>query len=106
MEYRDDDGYPTDAVLEKITNWSHTDKFVHLMEFVKDIWWQADWGWQEYNTKDYKNRHEITYDISTGGWSGNESIISALQDNRLFWMFCWEQSKRGGHYRFKVLTEN
>jgi hypothetical protein len=106
MENLDDDGYPTDAVLDKITNWSHTDKFVHLMEFVKDIWWAADWGWREYNTKDYNNRDEITYDISTGGWSGNESIINALQDNRLFWMCCWEQSNRGGHYIFKVLTEN
>jgi hypothetical protein len=104
MENLDDDGYPTDAVLDKIR--SHTDKFVHLMQFVKDIWWQADWAWMEYNTKDFHGRDEITYDISTGGWSGKEIIINALRDNRLFWMCCWEQSNRGGHYKFKVLTEN
>lgn len=37
---------------------------------------------------------------STGGWSGNESIIGAMQKNRMVWNFLWEQSRRGGHYVF------
>jgi hypothetical protein len=37
--------------------------------------------------------------ISTGGWSAHEEIISELADT-MFWALYWEQSNRGGHYKF------
>jgi hypothetical protein len=41
-------------------------------------------------------------ELHTFGWSGNESIVDALDKNVLFWMTCWEQSNRGGHYKFEI----
>ena len=36
----------------------------------------------------------------TGGWSGNEDIISALKANTMFWMMMWQSSDRGGKHVF------
>jgi len=88
--------YPTEQELEKIEKWPHND-FRGLMDFIHDIWEFAEWGWSEKKLKD-----AIEYDISTGGWSGNEDIIRALEKNPLFWTMCWEQSRRGGYYIFHV----
>jgi len=90
----DSDGYPDDLELQRIREWSVED-FTGLMEFVRALWKWNDWGWSLKGNK---------YDISTGGWSGNESLISALEGNMMFWMMCWHQSRRGGHYIF-ILPE-
>lgn len=93
----DDDGYPTDEALEIIERWP---MFEHksLFEFIHGLWWHSDWGWQEENI-DGATR----YSLSTGGWSGNESLIHALKSNHNFaWTLTWYQSQRGGHYIFEV----
>lgn len=92
----DENGYPTEETLEKITLWSHKDGFENLLHFISKLWRYPPYIRQE-GKKWY---------ISTGGWSGNEDIIRALQDNRLFWSLCWYQSKRGGHHIFEVKNEN
>ena len=88
----DADGYPTEAELRRIRKWPHDD-FVGLMEFVKSLWYLRDWGWSQRGRR---------YSISTAGWSGNEDMIGALQDNFMFWACCWLSSRRGGHYRFTL----
>ena len=90
----DEDKYPTDEALTRIEQWSHKDGFRALMNQVKAIWTYADAGyWTEKGTEIH---------ASTAGWSGNESIIGALQRNHIFWALCWVQSRRGGHYIFEV----
>jgi len=94
----DKDGYPEDHELEKIKNWNTLiDGYDSLMEYVRKRWKYSDCG--------YFSIDNGKYDISTGGWSGNEDIIIALQQNYMFWMFCWEESKRGGHYKFELPTK-
>lgn len=98
MEYYDDD-YPSDESLDAIKNWQ-LNQYIELMNFVKEIWKYPDWGWEESNHPE----GGVLYTISTGGWSGNEDIINALQDNTMFWLTCWQSSRRGGHYEFHVRT--
>ena len=92
----DINGYPTEEEIAKIKQWPNTD-FKGLMAFIKEeCWWMPDWGWS--------NRGK-TYRVSTGGWSGNEEIIDALHKNdNFFWALCWQSSRRGGHYVFRLYT--
>lgn len=92
FDLHDQDGYPTDTALEMIKSW---DVFKHKEEFIQFLY--DIWHWD--------NMIESTGDslkLHTGGWSGNEDVIGALQENTMFWMFAWEWSKRGGHYKFDL----
>lgn len=96
-EYLDEDQiYPTDEALELIKAWSYKDT-KGCFNFMKEIW-----NYQNYfNSEiDHEKMVEI-YHISTIGWSGNEAIIYALQQNFMIWHTTWVQSRRGGHYIFE-----
>lgn len=99
----DEYGYPTEAALDLITKWNWEDEKGYF-EFIKSIWWMPGWGWSEgVEPKEYyENVNVYRYYISTGGWSGNEDIIRAMQNNILMWAVTWVQSKRGGHYIFEL----
>jgi len=95
----DNDGYPDESELKKIENWNAFKRadYLDLMGFVKSIWWAPDWGFRQNGAR---------FELHTGGWSGNESIIFALERNIMFWMLYWESSKRGGHYVFEPMRNN
>lgn len=109
--YLDNEGYPTDLALTLIEEANPPEKNPHdLMGFIKSLWQYADWGWKEKKKRDYAGKKAILYSISTAGWSGNESLIHALKDNKnFFWNLYWRKSKTGGHYKFlipkKVVTK-
>lgn len=99
-EWVDDDGYPTEEMLDKIAKWDYN--FNDLMRFIEPYWNFSNYGyWSESQIGELRER-VTEYNVSTAGWSGNEDIIRALQENRIFWSLCWVQSKRGGHYIFEV----
>lgn len=91
----DPQGYPDDEELAKIRDWPVIDADA-MMAFIKERWEYAEWGWIQ--------RGRV-YMLHTGGWSGNESIIYAMFDNLLFHSMCWQSSRRGGHYVFKLLKK-
>ena len=103
----DDDGYPTESALDIIREWTFEMSDRELFEFIKSIWWMSDWGWKECEAIDeLTGEKSYCYYISTGGWSGNESIIQAMQENKwMFWHMHWAQSRRGGHYIFELRKE-
>jgi hypothetical protein len=111
MKELDGDGYPTEETLTRIKEWEINDMQSGrgLLEFVREIWWHSKWGIHIEEVEDElmpsRKRKYDHWHMSTGGWSGNESIIRAMQANRLFWMFHWVQSRRGGHYIFEVGKE-
>jgi hypothetical protein len=89
--------YPSDESLEFIKKFDCL-KYgcLPLLEFIEQIWWASEWGYC------LKGKRVKRLYLSTGGWSGNEEIISALHDNFMFWSMCWKQSRRGGHYIFEI----
>lgn len=101
-EMLDEDGYPTDEALEAIQLW-HWDDARGWFDFIHSIWHLKSWGWHEGEAIDeITNEKAWHYDISTAGWSGNESIIRAMQKNDWMWHLNWVQSRRGGHYIFEL----
>jgi len=100
----DRDGYPTEEELSRIREWPHTD--LHgWFTFIKSCWWATDWGWiegEEHRRRIGETPGEQVYRISTGGWSGNESIIRAMQQNLWLWSITWYETRRGGHVTFTL----
>lgn len=86
--------YPTEEQLQKIKDWDAAN-FHGLLAYIKPLWAFDSWGWSQDGER---------YNISTGGWSGNEDIIGAMQSNQIWWMMYWQQSARGGHYIFIPLN--
>ena len=105
-DYLDDDGYPTEDALTIIELW-HWDDIPGWFKFIENIWHLRGWGWSEGlfpkdNDFDISDKQRYEYHISTAGWSGNEDIIRAMQENDMLWHLTWVQSRRGGHYIFEL----
>lgn len=111
-DFTDEDGYPTENALEAIEIW-HWDDARGWFKFIEELWAYHDWGWKEKDEPhewksldQYRDRIVHRYYISTAGWSGNESIIRAMQANEWMWHLNWVQSRRGGHYIFELKEFN
>jgi hypothetical protein len=89
----DINSYSEKHELDLIRNWDRG--WEYLFDYIKDRWRYADSGyWEEPEPRMYK--------ISTGRSNGNEEIVGAMKQHRIFWLVCWYSSKRGGHYEFRV----
>lgn len=105
-----DNGYPSEAELEKICTWDWgdftdwADRLTAFMAYVKERWNYVEWGWREGVAEgDEFLDFEIgrrCWRISTGGWSGNEDLIDAMKANTMFWTLTAWSWRRGGHYVF------
>ena len=100
--------YPSDSELEIIANWN-SENVRALFQYIRERWAYANAGyWREetISKDDFSGdeyiRPRYRYYLSTAGWSGNESILRALQRNETLWQTIWVQSRRGGHYIFEL----
>jgi hypothetical protein len=102
----DEYGYPTEAALKIVEVWHWSDD-KGWFDFIKSIWYLASWGWHEGDAIDeITGKTSYHYDISTAGWSGNESVIRSMEKNVMLWNLTWKQSRRGGHYIFELRDSN
>jgi hypothetical protein len=97
--------YPTDEQLEAIKAYhgNDADGMVPLIEAAYN---------QHYGAMRLEDAHDDILDrplkrltLITGGWSGNEDIIHALETNAIWWMVTWRLSERGGRYVFEWKKE-
>ena len=95
----DDTDIPNSDNLNAISHWDPAD-YYGLMKYVMSLW-----HWPEYARKEVSDNGDIRYYLDTGGWSGNEEIIAAIQSNHMWWLMYWYQSTRGGHYEFRKLGD-
>lgn len=94
----DEDGYPTQETIDRVRTWPAEDT-PGLFAFLQALWAYRDRFVPETVTE--LGRDRVHWHVSTGGWSGHEDLIEALEQNRLVWLLCWIQSRRGGHYIFE-----
>ena len=84
-------GYPTAAALRKLRKWDSTDQR-GAFEYARSLW-----KWPE-----YVRQRGQRYTFITGGWSGNEEVIAALEANLIIHSICWQASFRGGKHVYEL----
>lgn len=120
------EGYPSDAEMAMLREWDGTPR--ELLDFLGGVWWPVGAPWLTVSAKVDENAgtslgyvmREGSWEplgfgeqliafysvhLSTGGWSGNEDRIDALErSGRLmdFWARYWQVTRRGGHYEFLI----
>lgn len=98
--FLDDRGYPSEAELERIRKWP-----IAMNRDIRNLLAYVQIRWMYARNFEYIPLGDQEFTISTGGWSGNESLIAALEDNEIFWSMCWQATRRGGHYTFQIQSE-
>ena len=103
----DEHGYPLKDTLDEIALWPKERGWHNLMDFVGRAWKRAkerdgDGGaFIPMHTAETTN----VWLAAPGGWTGNEDIIAALQENTAFWGECFIEAPRGprpAYYKFAV----
>ena len=104
-KWLDNEGSPTEAALEKIRKWPYLDAD-GCLDFVASIWHIPSFGLSyELRPAEREVCHAEDGDsfvrFATGGWSGNEELIGALNDNQMVTTLTWQISSRGGLHIYK-----
>lgn len=99
--------YPTDEQLNEIENWDYKLGFMPLIDYIESLWWNPSWGFKLYKGRNHLfKRRVLKLQLHTGGWSGNERIIEALQRNYIFWAICFYKEIVGGHFWFHIRRDH
>lgn len=62
---------------------------------IIEKYWNDDYG--TFTIEGDNGKHIL--ELTTGGWSENEKLIDEIA-NTMFWFLWWQESKRGGYYKF------
>jgi len=99
----DEDGYPTEEELDYFRTYKLETDLLEYLERLIDAWWMPSWGITVKKEKKFPDMKKVDMGdciriyISTGGWSGNESILGAIEETD-FMFYYKEEWRRGGHY--------
>jgi hypothetical protein len=104
-----DGDYPSEKTLKRIKK----AKPREALELAQRAWHWDGWATRELRPDELAmvRRHYEDdpmpdyYRFATGGWSGNEDIIEALDRNFLVLGMCWVLSARGGLHIYEVRKE-
>ncbi len=91
--------YPDSAELTAIQTWTPGPKWSGGAPWlpILDL---CDQAWNHDMGKVVRKGTEVTF--ITGGWSGNEEILSMLESNFSAYSMLWLESHRGGKHVFGV----
>jgi hypothetical protein len=80
MDGQTEKDYPTDEELQQLREWKWDD-WRGAIDFAMSLWHWQDFARREINTQERALLGEGQFvRFATGGWSGNESIIYALNN--------------------------
>jgi len=103
----DADGSPSADTLDAIEQWRHDDPN-GCLEFVKAAW--RDRGRADHDLTAGEaavvraTTGERFLRLATGGWSGNEALLFALDHNVLVTLVTWRLSAAGGLHIYRYRT--
>ncbi len=86
----DADGYPSDETIKSIEKWPVED-FKNCLNFAEKVYHKGYGVW---------DRQNGYIKIATGGWSGNEDIVHAL-NKQLYWNVLFIACTSGGTWYIK-----
>lgn len=89
----------TKKEMDSFVNIFKTNDWNTCIQWIED-YWNTDYGTISI---DKTEQGKVIVELTTGGWSENEYIIDMLADT-MFWFLWWQESKRGGYYKF-IYTE-
>ena len=93
----DENHYPDEKCLKAIEKWDILKDGVQgLLDLVEENTNWPDWSIS------ITGKRVLHFEYHTGGWSGNEDVIDALEHNPLFFVLYWKKSVRGGSYYFRI----
>jgi len=100
----DSDGYPDEQDLGRIVAFDSLHDPVGFVKLVRPLWSYPDRFVFTEGKSQTLGRPVWKLYLSTGGWSGNESLVDAMQEagGGLWWFAFWLRSERGGHYWFEI----
>lgn len=94
----DDDGYPTEWGIAAVRHFHGSP--TALVDLLEQLWWTPSLMTVD-EWLDNQLRNVVRVSLATGGWSGNETVIDALDKSR-FHLLYWESSHRGGLHVYTV----
>lgn len=112
-EYLNDEGYPTDADIRRLTEWGDAiaseqrsaQDLNDAIDFLRALWRSPEWGITESFTREERTVYELDpegryVELSTGSWSGNDALIDAFQARswRRRALVAHRRGHRGDHY--------
>lgn len=98
-------GYPTDHSLQRLRHMLRSNDYKQMIKtFYMALKENYFPGYCGYECIEVRGEVIDVWAYHTGGWGGNESIISVLKECILFHWFL-ERYDRGGHYYFKPLEK-
>jgi hypothetical protein len=94
-----------DTDLEQLANWASHDA-AGALDFLRHTWVTTYGSASDALTAGEAEvvraeKGERFLRLATGGWSENEALIGALQQNRMVWLLTWVLHARGGLYIFR-----
>jgi len=83
--------YPSRAELRKLATWNSSD-LRGALEYARSLWLYPGMA----------RRYGRKYTFITGGWSGNEDVIAAIEKNLVLHGLCWKASFSGGKHVYDI----
>lgn len=89
--------YPSEAELRRVAQWP-----IYSARDIRNLLGYVQRRWKYSSYFDPIPLGEQEFNVSTAGWSGNEDLMDALEENTIFWATCWVSARRGGHFVFSI----
>lgn len=96
-----DDGYPTEASLQRLRQALQDKDVTRCIEAFYGALKENRWGWCGPERVEVRAEYIDVWAYHTGGWSGNEAILNVLQEAAPWlWAMALERWDKGGHFYF------